>query len=198
MRRQLPSALADDAAQPQEGETFVFTPGSMWAAEFGTKVHELFELVEWTDHVRPRDLENRIREAVHDQHSLERQARDEVLNSLNTPEIAAVFLQKRFGPAAELWREKRFEMVHEGAWISGTFDRVVLSRDASGAYTQGWIFDYKTNRLRSDLEMVQTCDHYAPQMRIYRLALSRLCGLPEDRISSHLIFTRRAKMREVK
>ena len=198
LRRQLPSALADDTAEPKEGQTFIFTPGSMWAADYGTKVHELFELIDWMDDRKLKDADALLSAAIDRNDNLEKRAKDEVMKALCCPEVQAVFDSSEFGPDADLWLEKRFELIHEGVWISGTFDRVTLARDESGNPQQAWIHDFKTNRLTSDLEMVETCNHYAPQMKTYRLALGRMLGLDEGNISSHLIFTRTGKVREVR
>jgi RecB family exonuclease len=92
--------------------------------------------------------------------------------------------------SVDVWRERSFETVMEGAWITGTFDRVTVVRDAAGIPRQAWILDYKTNQVGSEDELVETVEHYRPQLELYRAVLTRLLGLTPQQVVMQLAFTR--------
>ncbi len=89
----------------------------------------------------------------------------------------------------ELWREKAYELITEGTWQSGQFDRVVFVGE--GEERRAVIYDFKTNALRdgeSPAAFAKRMSHaYAHQMRTYRRALSQLTGLPLSAISTVLL-----------
>jgi len=143
--------------------------------ELGSRVHALLEQVDWTDGLDPGLFLAGHGEAA------DSPAAQHVRNALAFPEL-------RQPPGATgLWREQRFEIVLDGAWITGIFDRVVLFPD--GACIQ----DYKTNKHVSD----STIDHYAPQMKLYRKVLAETLSLPPDRIRCQLLFTAAGRVVEV-
>ena len=86
-----------------------------------------------------------------------------------------------------LWRERPFEVLADGVWTSGRFDRVVF---AGG---KAVIYDFKTNA-RGPKEdeaafarrMAQT---YAGQMASYRKALMALTGLAAEDVSTVLLLS---------
>jgi len=197
MQRRLPSDLEAATTETKVGGKYVFSPGGSYAADYGTKVHELFELVDWLDDFGRGELERRFNDFIDRDDPMQREARAEVLRVLASDEVATVFRKETFGPQGEIWKEKRFELVHQGDWISGTFDRVVISRGPSGEPVRACIYDFKTNRIMNDHHLLETCQQYAPQMATYRIAISRLLNLDESQVSSHLIFTRRAIIRQV-
>ena len=97
------------------------------------------------------------------------------------------------GETIELWRERRFAVVrgNEGRneVVSGSFDRVVLWRDADGKAIRAEIVDFKTDRFDSPQERAQIEARYAPQLAAYRDALRLLCPeLDERTVSASLVF----------
>ncbi len=103
---------------------------------------------------------------------------------------------ERVEGVVELWRERSFEVMVDGAWLSGIFDRVVLRRDASGRL-KGDIYDYKSNRRREgeseagfEARMRET---YSGQMQTYRRALSRLTSVAPEDITTTLLLTEGAR-----
>ena len=84
-----------------------------------------------------------------------------------------------------LWRERPFEVLADGVWTSGRFDRVVF---AGG---KAVIYDFKTNARgpkESEGDFARRmAETYAGQMRSYRKALMALTGLSSDRIESVLL-----------
>ena len=93
--------------------------------------------------------------------------------------------------AIELWRERAFELVTEGQWISGTFDRVVFFEDQGQRLAE--IIDFKSDRRRADESTSDFAQRmretYAEQMRSYCHALSQLSGLAAGQIRCTLLLT---------
>jgi len=88
----------------------------------------------------------------------------------------------------DVWRERTFEIVLDGEWITGVFDRVVLTRSANGRVSGATVYDFKTDRIESD-EVGEIGKRYAGQMAIYRRAAARLLGLEEGRVRCALVVT---------
>jgi len=88
-----------------------------------------------------------------------------------------------------LWREKSFDVILDNKWISGIFDRVVVLLDAGGKPLSAQLTDYKSNRTDDPRKIEELARVYLPQMSLYRLALSNLLNLPEEKIETFLFFT---------
>jgi ATP-dependent exoDNAse (exonuclease V) beta subunit len=106
-----------------------------------------------------------------------------VRRSLQSPEIRAIL--SRPSPEAVCWREKRFEILLNGEWLSGTFDRVMLETD------RATILDFKTDKTDTDESLAARVDGYRPQLETYREVLARMTGLQQDQIACKLLFTHR-------
>ena len=193
--RAMPSSAADEADESSQAANFAFLPNSRRAADYGTKVHELFEQVSWLDSVNLTEI---LKAEIDETDEMEVQALDEVLRNFADPAIAEIFQRSSFPDNAEVWREKRFELINDGKWISGTFDRVVVARESDGRVSQTWIYDFKTNRVSNEHEIQAACDHYRPQLAIYRTAISQLLGIDDSDVSTTIIFTRKPLAVEVK
>ncbi len=75
-------------------------------------------------------------------------------------------------------------------WLSGTFDRVVIEREAGGRATAATILDFKTDRVGNDDEIAAAVAKYRPQLETYREVLRRMTGLPATSVRCQLLFTR--------
>ena len=158
------------------------------ARGFGIQVHELFEQIEWLSpdtseqlkmYASARDIGDRVL--------------DEVLFTLDAPDVRAALESP--APDAILWREKRFEIVLDGEWITGTFDRVVL---VPGKRAR--ILDYKTDTFDGnpdDAALASKAAAYVPQLAIYRDVLARVSGLRRTDITCALVFTRARRVWQV-
>ena len=82
-----------------------------------------------------------------------------------------------------LWREKAFDVVVDGQWISGIFDRVVIYRNEAGHARAAALYDFKTDEQ-------PLAESYSAQMSLYRKSLGSLIGLLDDKITSMLILVR--------
>jgi ATP-dependent exoDNAse (exonuclease V) beta subunit len=98
-----------------------------------------------------------------------------VRRCLENPRIAACFRAETVTDA--VWRERAFDVWLDGEWISGVFDRVVLRRD------RAVLLDFKTDAC----EPAALLERHGSQMRLYRRALARLVGWPEERIEACLV-----------
>jgi len=105
---------------------------------------------------------------------------------LSAEEVAQLFAPN---PDAEVWRERAFELVLDGEFCSGVFDRVVLHDGCAQ------IIDFKTDRVEADT-IDAAVKRHQPQLALYRRVLARLTGLAEKDITCKLVFTRPARVME--
>ncbi len=120
------------------------------------------------------------------------QAEALVLACLKAPEISSYFTKT--DRIHDVWREKGFDMVMEGQWVSGIFDRVMVERDASGRAIGAVILDFKTDAVSDEPSMQARAKGYAPQIKLYVQAVCRLTGLAASSVRTGLIFTARAQI----
>jgi len=86
------------------------------------------------------------------------------------------------GEDYELWNEKPFDLMIDGQWISGIFDRVQIRREG-GRPVKADILDYKTNQKTP--EAIK--EEYEGQMEQYRVAASKLLGINLDWVSARTV-----------
>lgn len=171
----------------------LFGEGREPGRRLGTLVHELLAEVEWTpamDEVEPHWLAKGLITAE-DLQATEgpvAAALTMVRGVLQAEACAAAFA--RPSPLAQVWRERSFDLVLKGEWISGTFDRVVLNRDAQGRYVSAWVVDFKTDEVSGETSLQEKLVGYGPQIALYRNAISRLTGVSESAVRCSLLFTR--------
>jgi ATP-dependent exoDNAse (exonuclease V) beta subunit len=163
----------------------LFSEGREPGRRLGTLVHELLALVEWD-----RDLS--VLEPLWAKSGLLRGEAIEdialtmVREVLASSDVAAAFTKP--SPEAQVWRERSFDMIHNGNWISGTFDRVIVGRDAAR------LIDFKTDDISAEGALEDKMKGYAPQIALYREAIARLTGLPVEKVSCELLFTRQRRL----
>ncbi len=168
----------------------LFNPESADIREFGIAIHELFQKVEWIGETdvtaiidewqKTTSVTGRVKEDVCKQFKLCMEA-EEIRGCLSRP-----------GDNVELWREKGFETFVNGRLMAGTFDRVIIFKDEHGRAVKARIIDYKSSLVDSnDLSAMKSrSGRYAPQMKAYRDALSRILRLESESIELLLLFTR--------
>jgi ATP-dependent helicase/nuclease subunit A len=160
----------------------LFAAAGSGAADFGTKVHSLFETVEWWHQSAAAAWQ-----AARQQEGASAEALAEVLRTLNHPQCAVMF--SAAGDYAEVWRERVFEVIVDGVWLTGVFDRVLVARDAKGRVTQAWVIDFKTDRAGpSDGGRAAVAKH-AGQLNLYRRVAAILTGLPLAQVECSLVLT---------
>ena len=113
---------------------------------------------------------------------------------LGSSDLAGIWLQPAFG---EVWRERAFEVVIKGQWITGVFDRVIVERDGRGAVRRVEIIDFKTDRV-APAAVNAHANNYVSQLELYRRVAAILIGAPLERIECRVVFTRLQRAIEVK
>lgn len=150
------------------------------AALFGRAVHGLLARVEWGGTAGTERLAAAW--------PGEGAAGAEALACLNAPALAEVWARPTEA-RVEVWRERAFEIVLDGAWVTGVFDRVVVGFDGAGQPSRATVYDFKTD-LVDEARLGIAARMHEPQMRLYREAVARLCGLPLASVGAMLVFTR--------
>ncbi len=172
-------ASAGKGGELTGAQLFALEAGS--AAEFGTAVHRLLAEVEWSTGKEPAERARTWRERGEQEAAV-----TEVLACLNSPALRAVWAR---GSRGEVWRERAFEIVMDGRWVTGVFDRVTLERGMDGHPTHVWVYDFKTDAVPSTDRMLQAARRHEEQMALYRRVAGCLTGLPEGKVSAVVVFT---------
>lgn len=181
------------AVRPSDHDLFesrawvLFTTDRRKSLETGTAVHELLSRVTWIDETDLAALERGwLSEATDRDETVTDTALQHFRRAIATSSLGPVFARpsRRF----EVRTEWRFDTVAVGRWLTGSFDRVTLERDGGGRAVAAVIYDFKTDDV--DARGVAARSRlYEQQMVLYRAALERIVGLPDDRISLRLVFT---------
>jgi ATP-dependent exoDNAse (exonuclease V) beta subunit len=116
--------------------------------------------------------------------------------AMAAPEIRAVLT--RPAGRVDLWREKRFEVVAGNRWVSGAFDRVVVSRDQNGKAMGATVLDFKSDEVADSASLAELARQYRPQMDHYRNALSKMLGLQAAKVALKLVFVQPGKVLELR
>jgi len=190
-RRRTPSGAKDRLLSAKQ----LFQTSGNHARELGTLVHALFEEIEWADDEATTGLLEQWKEKSDSSpESLFDEAFKQVETSLANQEIKTA-LSKATGKV-EIWREKNFEILLEGAWLSGTFDRVVIDYGSNGHPESAAVIDFKTDQV-TESTLDQAVQKHRSQLETYREVISQMTGLSHDSISSILIFTRIARIKKI-
>jgi len=132
------------------------------ARQFGTEVHGLLAQIEWSDGEAA---------AVGGDGA----AADRVRRFLASADAEKIFTCPK--DVTVLWRERSFEVLTNGEFLGGTFDRVNISMK-DGAPVSAAIYDFKTDG-EGDLR-----ERYRGQLESYRRAASILLDLPLEKITA--------------
>jgi ATP-dependent helicase/nuclease subunit A len=162
------------------GVLFALAAGQ--SASFGTAVHEVLSLIRWADEAPVEGWE-----AIWVQTGAEPEVLAVARACLATPELAPVWTRPSGG---EVWRERAFELVIDGAWVTGVFDRVVVTRDPAGRAVDVTVYDFKTDRTEDTVEdRMRVAARYQEQLATYRTVAARLAGVQRARVNCALVLT---------
>lgn len=100
-----------------------------------------------------------------------------LVNPVVTPLLTRPAVQS--GQDLLLWREQPFALLLDGSFVSGVFDRVVITREGEKP-VHAELIDYKTGALSPI---------YVEQIKIYRQALCSMLGLQPAHVAAKLIYT---------
>ena len=162
----------------------LFSTDSAGARDRGLLIHSLFEQV-----IDPADLAPVIawwHKHVREPEDWQSAALDEVRACLADSVVRRAIGNPQ--PGTAIWRERTFDAVIDGAWVTGTFDRVVIEDNRAR------IIDFKTDAVDDEAAIRNKVDGYRPQLALYRRALGLLTGLPESAISTIIVFTKSARV----
>ena len=164
--------------------SLVFAMKRNEGANFGTAVHERFAEVEWLGVNDLNRLESHWRQSV-----AADAATVEALACLRAEALAG-YWRRPSAPVVEVWRERSFEMVVDGSWVTGIFDRVVVTRDEQGRAQRASVIDFKTDQVASPVEVLAARGRHSDQLNLYRRVVAVLTGLAIEDVDCSLIFTR--------
>ncbi|TLD72222.1 hypothetical protein FEM03_02375 [Phragmitibacter flavus] len=170
----------------------LLSPQRESARRMGTLVHDLFSTVDWLDGLEPKDIEDRWAALGWQDRPGYEEARGRVLTVLSEPEVRVWF--GNANGLREVWRERSFDLFSAEGWVSGVFDRVVLERDGAGRVTSAWVLDFKTDMVVDEASARAKAEGYKPQLKLYALAVSRLTGLPVEKVRTGLVFVALARL----
>ena len=148
------------------------------ATDHGVAVHQLLAEVEWSDDGSGHRWKGRT--------GIPEAAIAEAEACLDSPALAPIWRRVSGGT---VWREKPFDLVVDGVWISGIFDRVVIERDSDGTATAARVYDFKSEVVRTRAEIEERLRLHAEQLLTYRRAARALSGLPLAKVSCEVVFT---------
>lgn len=168
-----PSEHAQDVADA--AQLFAVDGAKRGAIDLGCEVHALLAEVEWID------TEEWAR--VKTSWSAKGEAGELALACLRAEVLADVWKKRERNMA--VWRERAFELVHEGVWVTGVLDRVLVELDERGRPRAARVFDFKT-----DADESLAADRHREQMSLYRSAVATLAGLDPRAVSCELILVR--------
>ncbi|MEM9280726.1 MAG: UvrD-helicase domain-containing protein [Verrucomicrobiota bacterium] len=170
----------------------IFHQNSREARNFGTLVHAIFEDVEWLKPDTADTLRSRWQNQIELSKELTQDALNLVIDCLDQRPIRKAFTQPV--TKTEVWRERSFEILLEGEWLSGTFDRVVVTKDDLGTPQSATIIDFKTDRIDSPEDIEAVTKSYRPQLQLYRKVLARMLNLPHQAITAQLLMARKGDL----
>ena len=161
--------------------TVIFSLDRGDSAEFGTAVHELLAQVEWLEAAALARFSKAWEEGG--------AAGQEAVACLRAGELAEVWARP-VAVRAEVWRERSFEVVLDGVWVTGVFDRVMVEADAAGRAVRATVFDFKTDRLEAGADTGAVTARHAGQLNQYRRVAGMLTGLDAAAVGCELVLTR--------
>jgi ATP-dependent helicase/nuclease subunit A len=179
---QVGRAIRRPARRPSSGRSGVVAAAQVFslaggrAAGFGDAVHALLAEVEWGDSVPEAAWRRRGEPA---------DVVSEVTACLQSPALAGLWRRR---DRADVWRERAFEIVLDGAWVTGVFDRVVIAPDAGGGRTVS-VIDFKTDRVASEMELTDAMRRHAAQLNLYRRVAAVLAGVPSAAVGAEIVFS---------
>ena len=170
--RGTPKAVSPSSFKSQIPTRYTPESPSIDAAELGIEVHNALASIDWID------------SATSDWSDLSETAAKLVRDFMAKP--IALELFTRPSGSTDVWRERAFDVMLDGHWVSGVFDRVVVHCSDDGIPLSAIIYDFKTDHgSAAEIE-----ERYAGQMEVYRKAVCRLLSLSPDCVKSQILCVR--------
>lgn len=141
------------------------------ARAFGIRLHEALATI-----ADETDIEPCISRLRSSDCPVDRDVARTLEHAISRPGIRTIFSPPQ--TPFLLWRERSFEVMIDGKWVSGTFDRVTVQLDASGTPVAADLVDFKSAAKPTPENEIQ--------IALYTQALARILNLPVDRIRATL------------
>jgi len=205
----------NSASQLEGGElqdvSTLFEPLNTGGMAYGDLVHELYEQVNWLDETPTLDP-NLIRTdlsqdvlgtaVVKVQSQLDSESNSPFFRSFYTAEYLS--LNPSIGRACTTVSEMSLQVKHESAILmrnndtisTGYIDRLVLVF-VNNKVVAADIVDYKTDTIRDDDHLANRVEHYSPQLTRYMDAIQQMYRLPENHVTSRLVFVNSHQIVEI-
>lgn len=166
-----PARRPSDGAQGRISMEHLFAQTQGRAANFGAQVHELLAEVEWLKSGDGAQWEAKWRKTETDRPVVEA-----AVACLRSDELVPVWRPPETPHRVEVWREKAFEVVLDGVWLTGVFDRVVVEYGEDSRASKAWVIDFKTDRIPEAGPAALIVKH-SIQLDHYRRVAGLLTGL---------------------
>jgi ATP-dependent helicase/nuclease subunit A len=157
-----PIAPSASVALPPETRAQKSFAHSRDASDLGSEIHAALASTSWLEEIPPSFPECRGQDS-------------RLLLEAFFATPAAQNLFRRPADPCRLWREKPFDVLIGGQWVSGVFDRVHIRLRPDGNPASATLYDFKTDN--ASPEEIQS--RYASQMASYRTAAAILLGLDD-------------------
>jgi ATP-dependent exoDNAse (exonuclease V) beta subunit len=153
------------------------------SALYGTIIHACMREIEWNGEagIDCAVIDNVIRRL--DPRGVMHGMRERFLSIVHQELVQKVLSKASYDPSALVYREKSFAVwsEEEKTLVSGTFDRVVLSKGRSQVH----IIDFKTD---ADIKSAEElASRYDAQLSLYRKSAATLFGVSLDAVRSSLL-----------
>lgn len=109
-----------------------------------------------------------------------------LLPVVNKPELEWIFKPT---PDTQTWNEIPIEYNQAGTSVYGIIDRLIVNTQ------EVHIIDYKSHRISDTSSLKELCEHYRPQLAMYREGATRLW--PDKPVRTWLLFTHAGELVEV-
>ena len=178
---------------------------------YGDLVHGLYEQVNWLDETPTLDpnlirtdlLQDVLETAVLKvQSQLDSESNSPFFRSFYTGEYLS--LNPSIGRACTTVSEMSLQVKHESPILvrnndtisTGYIDRLVLVF-INNKVVAADIVDYKTDTIRDDDHLANRVEHYSPQLTRYMDAIKQMHRLPENHVTSRLVFVNSHQIVEI-
>jgi ATP-dependent exoDNAse (exonuclease V) beta subunit len=186
----LSAATPSHAEQRTIALSDILSGASGAAMNLGTAVHSLFEQLANLQTQDAGETARQWRQSALFSDEEKQRACDLFLASIESADVKAALSPD---PAAsEIWRERPFDIILDGQWISGIFDRVTIEYDTRCKIRSATVLDYKTDSCENKADIDRIVSMYTPQLNLYKKVLARLIDIDCDKICTQLLLVRSA------
>ena len=176
--------VASRTEEDRRDAAAIFASDLKSGASRGISIHELLAEIEWIESL---DADSWAERAL--SRGMPVDAVEEATSLLRAPDTKKVF--ENPGEGWEAWRERSFEALIDGAWVSAVIDRVCVRSNAEGVKQEAVIYDFKTGRITSSGELTPGV---VDQLEMYSKVLAAATGLPRSRVSINVVLTPTASL----